>query len=101
MVIVAELLRALEKVNGLRPSTPESVPVRSWVPWDVDGLAVDVGDDLVCVRVVATRLPLPALLAEAGLALQGVLLGTRWEGSVVRIVVTDVDKRAFEHPIGP
>jgi hypothetical protein len=88
-------------VDGLRPSTPESVPARSWIPWDVDGLAIDVEDDLICLRVVATRLPLPALLAEAGLALRGVLLGTRWESSVVRIVVTDVDKRAFQHQSGP
>lgn len=95
MVIVTELLKALEKVEGLRPSTPASTPTRSWIPWDVDGLAVDVADDLVCVRVVATRLPLE--LAEAGEALRAVLVGTQWESSVLRIVVTDVDKRALDH----
>lgn len=92
-MIVTELLEALEKVDGLRPSTPESG--RSWVPWDVDALAVDVEDELVCVRVVATRLPLP--LAEAGEVLRAVLVGTQWENAVVRIVVTDVDKRALGH----
>jgi len=93
MVIVTELLKALEKVDGLRPSVPE--PARSWISWDVDALAVDVEDGLVCVRVVATRLPLA--LAEAGAALKSVLLGTQWEKAVVRIVVTDVDKRALDH----
>lgn len=93
MVIVTELLRALDEVEGLRPSTPE--PGRSWVPWDVDALAVDVEDELVCVRVVATRLPLP--LVEAGEALRAVLVGTQWENAVVRVVVTDVDKRALDH----
>lgn len=92
-MIVAELLKALGKVEGLRPSTPE--PGRSWVPWDVDALAVDIQDDLVCVRVVATRLPLP--LAEAGEVLRAALAGTQWETAVVRIVVTDVDKRAIDH----
>ncbi|MET9232680.1 hypothetical protein [Lentzea sp. NPDC003310] len=95
MVIVAELLKALEKIDGLRPSTPASAPARSWIPWDVDALAVDVEEDLVCVRVVATRLPLS--LDEAGAALRTVLVGTPWEKVVLRIVVTDVDKRALDH----
>lgn len=95
MVIVAELLQALEKIEGLRPSTPASAPARSWIPWDVDALAIDVEDGLVCVRVVATRLPLS--LAEAGESLRAVLVGTQWEKAVVRIVVTDVDKRALDH----
>ncbi|MFD5829095.1 hypothetical protein [Lentzea sp. NPDC060358] len=93
MVIVAELLKALEKVDGLRPSAPE--PARSWIPWDVDAVAVDVEDDLVCVRVVATRLPLRC--DEAGDVLRAVLVGTQWETAVLRIVVTDVDKRALDH----
>ena len=95
MVIVTELLKALEKVEGLRPSTPASAPARSWIPWDVDAVAVDVEEDLVCVRVVATRLPLP--LAEAGESLRAVLVGTQWENAIVRIVVTDVDIRALDH----
>ncbi|MFD4640582.1 hypothetical protein ACFWN2_24915 [Lentzea sp. NPDC058436] len=95
MVIVTELLKALEKVEGLRPSTPASAPARSWIPWDVDTLAIDVEDGLVCVRVVATRLPLS--LDEAGASLRAVLLGTPWEKAVLRIVVTDVDKRALDH----
>ncbi|MCG8926749.1 hypothetical protein [Lentzea sp. CC55] len=95
MLIAAELLKALEKVEGLRPSTPASVPARSWIPWDVDMMAVDVTDEQVCVRVVATSLPLS--LDEAGAALRAVLVGTRWEKAVLRIVVTDVDKRALDH----
>ncbi|MGZ3143760.1 hypothetical protein ACVDFE_17540 [Lentzea chajnantorensis] len=103
MLIAEELLKALREVDGLRPSTPV-LSVR--VPWDVDGLAVDVADDLVCVRVVATRLPLPALLAEAGVVLRAVLTGTRWESARLRLVVTDVDGDALapggpDHPIRP
>lgn len=94
--MVTELLRALEKVDGLRPSTP--VSAGSWM--QLDELAVDLTDDLVCVRVVATRLPLPGLLAEAGAVLRAVLVGTQWENAGVRIVVTDVDKRALDHPDG-
>ncbi|WP_083268160.1 hypothetical protein [Lentzea guizhouensis] len=92
MLIVEELLKALRKVDGLRPSTPV-LSVR--VPWDVDGLAVDVADDVVCVRVVATRLPLPALLTEAGAVLRTVLVGTQWESARLRLVVTDVDRDAL------
>ena len=93
------VLKCLECVEGLRPSVPAALPTTSLIPWDWDMLAVDVGPDSVQVHVVATRLPLPALLQQAGDTIRDALAGTGWSAAQVRIVVTDVDRGTF-HP-GP
>ncbi|SMD25942.1 hypothetical protein [Kibdelosporangium aridum] len=90
------VLTALETIDGLRPSTPSTVPAASWVPWDWDTMAVDIQDELLSVRVVATRLPLPALLRQAHEAISSALAGTEWADTPLRLVVTDVDRAAFK-----
>lgn len=90
------VLAALSTVDGLRPSTPSAVPVAALAPWDWDSLAVDVGTDVVRVQVVATALPLPALLDEANAAIRPALATTGRERARLEIVVTDVDRSAFK-----
>ena len=90
--LVARLLTALSTVDGLRPAPPllRTVPGR-----DLDALAIDVDAELVQIRLVATALPLPPRLAEAGEVVAKALVGTPYAGARVRLVVTDVDGAAF------
>jgi hypothetical protein len=99
------VLAALDSVDGLRPSAPSAVPTASWIPWVSDTLAVDIRQDVVRVQVVATRLPLPALLEQANKAIRSVLEGSGWADARLQLVVTDIDraalKREVHHPNGP
>ncbi|QFU89257.1 hypothetical protein [Amycolatopsis sp. YIM 10] len=103
-VVVEELLTALRKVPGLRPATPATVPSLAWVPWDWDDLAVTVTPELVEIRLVATKLPLPPVLGHAEELLTPVLP----PGARLRLVVTDIDRVALnphresdlDYPIG-
>ncbi|HWO68910.1 MAG TPA: hypothetical protein VNO31_53660 [Umezawaea sp.] len=93
--LAEKLLAALRGVPGLRPATPSVRPTTPWVPWDWDTLAVDLGVDVVEVRVVATALPLPPLLAEATTVLNEVLRHSPFATATLRIVVTDLDASAL------
>jgi hypothetical protein len=88
------VVAALEKVDGLRPATPIA-PEHSWVPGDWSAAAVDLDPETVEIRLIATRLPLPPLLAAASDAVRGVLAGTEWGSAKLRLVVTDIDGAAF------
>jgi hypothetical protein len=91
---VERIVGALEAVDGLRPATPVS-PATTWLPVDWAGAAVDLSPELVEVRLVATRLPIPPLLDRAAEAVGAVLAGTAWEHVRLRLVVTDLDGAAF------
>ncbi|MFF0149323.1 hypothetical protein ATK36_3597 [Amycolatopsis sulphurea] len=88
---IAEAVAGLE---GLRPATVIA-PEISWLPVDLSGGAVDLSPELVEVRVIATRLPLPPLLAQAEKSVRQVLAGTEWARARLRLVVTDLDGAAF------
>lgn len=92
--VVARLLAALSTVDGLRPATPA---LRAGHTWSLDQLAVDADPDLVHIRLVATALPLPPLLAEAGHKLAKELAGTPYAGATLRLVVADVDAESIEN----
>ncbi|HEX3779530.1 MAG TPA: hypothetical protein VHX38_07660 [Pseudonocardiaceae bacterium] len=96
--LTERLLAVLGKHTGLRPATPAGRPSTAWVPWDLDSLAVDIGVDLVEVRVVAMALPLPPLLHRAQRALRAVLDESAWSTAVLRLVVTDIDAAAVNGP---
>jgi hypothetical protein len=98
--LAEKLIAALRGVPGLRPATPPVKPTASWVPWDWDALAVDLGADVVEVRVVATALPLPPLLAHATTVLGAVLRHSAFEAATLRIVVTDLDAAALRDETG-
>ncbi|GAB1509231.1 hypothetical protein [Actinophytocola sp. KF-1] len=87
------LLDALRTVPGLRPATPRA---GTKLPWDLDLLAVDVGADVVEVRLVALALPLPPLLRRAESALRRALTEAGHPDVVLRLVITDVDAAAFD-----
>ena len=88
-----KLLAALRTVPGVRPATPQ---VGAKLPWDLDLLAIEVGAEVVEVRLVALRLPLPALLRRAENALRPVLADVGLGKALLRLVITDVDATAFE-----
>lgn len=93
--ITEMLLAALAGVPGLRPATPAADSTAARIPWDWDGIAIDLDDDVVRIRLVATRLPLQPLLHSATEVIRPVLAGTPWEGVTLRLVVTDLDRDAF------
>lgn len=92
--VVAGLLATLSTVDGLRPATPS---LRAGHSWNLDQLAVDADPELVQIRLVATAMPLPPLLAEAGEVLAKELAGSAYAGATLRLVVADVDAAAFEN----
>ena len=94
---VEKIVGALEAVDGLRPATPVS-PATTWLPVDWAGLAVDVSAEVVEIRLIATRLPIPPLLDQAAAVVRPVLVGTEWENARLRLVVTDLDGAAFARP---
>jgi hypothetical protein len=91
---VGKIVGAIEAVAGLRPATPVA-PETTWLPVDWAGMAVDLTPELVQIRLIATRLPIPPLLDRAAAAVRPVLAGTEWENARLRLVVTDLDGAAF------
>ncbi|MEV6830592.1 hypothetical protein [Amycolatopsis sp. NPDC051102] len=91
---VEKIVGALNEVDGLRPATPVS-PETTWLPVSWDGMAVDLGPEVVRIRLIATRLPIPPLLERAAAAVRPVLAGTEWEKARLRLEVTDLDGAAF------
>lgn len=88
-----KLLAALRAVPGVRPATPR---VGAKLPWDLDLLAIDVGADVVEVRLVALSLPLPPLLQRAESVLRPVLADAGHGNALLRLVITDIDATAFD-----
>lgn len=91
---VERIVGALKEIDGLRPATPVS-PETTWLPVDWEGMAVDLSAEVVQVRLIATRLPIPPLLDRAADAVRPVLAGTEWAEARLRLVVTDLDGAAF------
>lgn len=91
---VEKIIVALKGVPGLRPATPVS-PGTTWLPVDWEGMAVDLTPEVVQIRLIASRLPIPPLLDLASEAVRPVLVGTEWEHARLRLVVTDLDGAAF------
>ena len=93
--VTRDVVNAVRTVPGLRPATPVRLPPGSL--WDPDTLAVDL-DEQIEVRLVATALPLPPRLDQAGAAVRAVLAGTQWAQAPLRLRVTDIDASAFTGP---
>jgi hypothetical protein len=90
------LIEALRGVPGLAPAQPAIVPAR--LSWDAGLLAVDVDREQVTIRLVASKLPLPPLLATAGAALRAAM-DEHGRGDLrLRLEVTDLDRAAFGAP---
>jgi hypothetical protein len=91
---VERIVGALAEVAGLRPASPSLPMARA-------DTAVDLSPEVVRIRLIATRLPIPPLLDRAVRAVRPVLAGTQWENARLRLVVTDLDGAAFTRPAVP
>jgi hypothetical protein len=100
--LVDNLLAALDGIPGLRPATLAKPWKTAW-GWNWDGLAIDVtheagdaGDgQVVVIRVVATRLPLPPVIRQAEQALLAVLTASGLPVTRLCLEITDIDGTAF------
>lgn len=85
---------AVFNVDGLSLLVPLRAQALRWSGRDA-ALAVILAQDLVEVRLVARRLPLPPLLDQLATALRAALTGTGWEHSSLRLVVAELSAAAF------
>ncbi|AYF76679.1 hypothetical protein D7D52_25895 [Nocardia yunnanensis] len=88
------LAAALEAVPGVRPMP--SLTGGAWLPRALRASAIELGADLIEIRVVATELPLRPLADRVAAALAPVLAGTAWAGATVRLVVAELAADALE-----
>jgi hypothetical protein len=98
--LVHDLLAALDGVPGLRPAT---LAKTEQTPWNWGAMAIDVtheagGGQVMVVRVVATRLPLPPLVRQAEQALLTVLATRDLPITRLCLEITDIDGTAFAKP---
>ncbi|NNH72260.1 hypothetical protein HLB23_20760 [Nocardia uniformis] len=99
MIEVGELLEKIvgeiEAVDGLRAAAPFGLDSVTWLPRGGKSYAVDIGKEVIEIRVVASRLPLRPLLQRLTAAVSPLLAGTEWAGARVRVVVAELDAAAF------
>ncbi|MEC3953577.1 hypothetical protein VMT65_11085 [Nocardia sp. CDC153] len=92
--LIDALTAAVDAVPGVRP-----VPLltgAAWLPKPLRGTAIELGPDLVEIRVVATELPLRPLANRVAAAVAPVLAETRWAHATVRLVVAELEAAALE-----
>ncbi|MFJ4655695.1 hypothetical protein ACIP5Y_30825 [Nocardia sp. NPDC088792] len=92
--LLDRLAAALAEVDGVLPAA--SLTDVSWLPKPVRGTAIELGSDLVEIRVIATELPLRPLADRVAAAVAPVLSGTAWADATVRLVVTELGAGALE-----
>lgn len=93
--LAEELITAVSTVDGLRPATPSTVPKTVRTAWNVDTLAVNVSTELVEIRLVAMKLPLPTRLTELAMAVRPILVASDFADARLRLVVAGLDKAAL------
>lgn len=99
------IVAAIDAVDGAHPAVPMGLHNSRWLPWNAGRAAVDFGESVVEIRVVATTLPLPPLLDKLDAAVRPALAGTPWDGARLRVHVVDLHVDAFDsdpdHTAGP
>ncbi|MBW0271822.1 hypothetical protein ATM97_14550 [Nocardia sp. MH4] len=101
------IIAAIDAIDGAHPAVPMGLQNSRWLPWNAGRAAVDLGEETVEIRVVATTLPLAPLLEKLDSAVRPVLAGTSWAGAGLRVHVVDLDVDAFaadsdpDHSSGP
>ncbi|UGT55977.1 hypothetical protein [Nocardia asteroides] len=90
------IIAAIDAVDGAHPAVPMGLQNSRWLPWNAGRAAVDLGETVVEIRVVATTLPLPPLLEKLDAAVRPVLATTRWADAVLRVHVVDLHVDAFD-----
>ncbi|GEM30847.1 hypothetical protein NN3_18540 [Nocardia neocaledoniensis NBRC 108232] len=101
------IIAAIDAVDGAHPAVPMGLQNSRWLPWNAGRAAVDLGETVVEIRVVATTLPLPPLLGKLDAAVRPVLAASRWADAVLRVHVVDLHVDAVgshrdpDHSPGP
>lgn len=93
--MIEAIVGAIEEVEGLRPATPFGLDTVGWRTRAGKSYAVDLAREVVEIRLVASRLPLPPLLDRLTDAVRSLTQDTRWAGATVRLVVSELDANAF------
>ncbi|MFI6869478.1 hypothetical protein [Nocardia sp. NPDC050406] len=93
--LLDKIVAAVEAVDGLRPAAPFGLEAVSWLPQGGRSYAVDIDKEVVEIRVVASRLPLPPLLERLTAAVAPLLADTEWSTATVRVVVAALDAAAI------
>lgn len=95
--VADRIAAALSTVDGLSLLVPLREHALRWAGSDAS-LAVSVDHDRVEVRLVAHRLPLPALLDLAAACVREAVSGTDWAGAPLRLVVAELAAQALSKP---
>ncbi|MEU0543149.1 hypothetical protein [Nocardia sp. NPDC005978] len=94
--LIEAIVGAIEEVQGLRPATPFGIEAVSWLPrGGGKAYAVDLNRDVVEIRLAASVLPLPPLLASLTGAVRPLLAGTDFATATVRLRIVELDPAAF------
>ncbi|MBC7300994.1 MAG: hypothetical protein H5T78_08570 [Nocardia sp.] len=105
--LIERIVATIDAVDGVYAAVPMGLQNSRWLPWNAGSAAVDLGDAVVEIRVVAASLPLRPLLAGLDAAVRPVLAGTAWATARLRIHVVDLHTDAFagdsdpDHDPGP
>lgn len=88
---------AVRTVDGLSLLVPLRAQALRWAGGDA-ALAITVEQDVVEVRLVAHRMPLPPLLDQAAVTVRAALSDTGWDHARLRFVVAELAAQAFTQP---
>ncbi|MFF2551128.1 hypothetical protein ACFVUS_09005 [Nocardia sp. NPDC058058] len=90
--LVDAIAEAISALDGLEPEPS----ITGGLPWPGRNTAIDFIAGTIEIRVVATALPLPALLDRLSEAVRPLLADTAWADATIRMVVTRLAASAFE-----
>ncbi|MFD3743336.1 hypothetical protein [Nocardia sp. NPDC058633] len=105
--LIDRIVATVDAVDNVYPAVPMGLQNSRWLPWNAGSAAVDLGDTVVEIRVVAASLPLNPLLDELDAAVRPLLDGTPWATARLRIHVVDLHTDVFadrsdpDHHLGP
>ncbi|WP_067828852.1 hypothetical protein [Nocardia inohanensis] len=93
--LIEAIVDAIEEVEGLRAVAPFGLEAVTRLPRGGRAYAVELGPELVEIRLAASSLPLQPLLDRLTAAVRALLRSTEWADATVRLIVAELDASAF------